>query len=389
MSSQKQNKQYAFRKSAAVVIMASLVLTAALSVAAYTNKNTPVETEAGIAAKTVNEEIVNPEDVLLSSGEDGKNGIALSSAFDMNKEEEVSIIIGQSEDVALGNNKSESSDVEINIENWVKIEIDLRGKTVTKDVPAGKVSDALAYLNIKTTENDKLSAALTDEIKDGMKLTITETKTKTVTKTEKIDYKTINKDSSSLYIGETSVETEGVEGERTIVIKETYVNGQKTDSKEESNEITKEPVDKVVLNGTAEKINYFNNDGGNVVVNESLNTITDKYGNELSYSYCLSGSATAYYAPAGAGTATGRLARYGVVAVDPNEIPYGSILYIVSNDGFVYGYAVAGDTGGFIYYTDVLVDLFFPTYDDCCNFGLRNVNVYVLEGVSEDMTYCN
>ena len=380
MSSQKQKKQYALKKTAAVVIMGSLILTAALSVAAFTKPNeSNIETEAQLAATDNNSEETVEYDAEAS--------LSLSNAFDMTANE-VSMIENQSEKAALGQGK-EGSDVEINIQNWVKLEIDLRGKKITKDVPAGTVADALAYLNIKTTKNDKLSVAENLQVTDGMKLEIVEIKTKTVKKTEAVAFKTVEKESSTLYIGETSVETEGVEGERTIVTKETYENGEKTDTEEVSNEITKKPVDKVVLVGTAEKVNYFNNDGDKVSVNSSGNTITDKFGNEISYSYCLSGPATAYYADAGAGTATGRLARYGVVAVDPDEIPYGSILYIVSDDGFVYGYAVAGDTGGFIYYTDVVADLYFPTFDDCSFYGLRDAHIYVLEGVSEDMTYYN
>ena len=380
MSSQKQKKQYALKKTAAVVIMGSLILTAALSVAAFTKPNeSNIETEAQLAATDNNSEETVEYDAEAS--------LSLSNAFDMTANE-VSMIENQSEKAALGQGK-EGSDVEINIQNWVKLEIDLRGKKITKDVPEGTVADALAYLNIKTTKNDKLSVAENLQVTDGMKLEIVEIKTKTVKKTEAVAFKTVEKESSTLYIGETSVETEGVEGERTIVTKETYENGEKTDTEEVSNEITKKPVDKVVLVGTAEKVNYFNNDGDKVSVNSSGNTITDKFGNEISYSYCLSGPATAYYADAGAGTATGRLARYGVVAVDPDEIPYGSILYIVSDDGFVYGYAVAGDTGGFIYYTDVVADLYFPTFDDCSFYGLRDAHIYVLEGVSEDMTYYN
>ena len=108
----------------------------------------------------------------------------------------------------------------------------------------------------------------------------------------------------------------------------------------------------------------------------------------MNYTRVLTGSGTAYYAPAGALTATGRLARYGVVAVDPDIIPYGSILYIVSNDGqVVYGYAVAGDTGGALWAGTAIVDLYYNTYDECCQFGRRDVTIYVLEGVSEDITY--
>ena len=116
--------------------------------------------------------------------------------------------------------------------------------------------------------------------------------------------------------------------------------------------------------------------------------LTDIYGNTVNYTEVITGSSTAYTAEYGAICSTGRLARYGVVAVDPDRIPYGSILYIVSDDGFVYGYAVAGDTGGFVYNgTNTVVDLYFPTLDECNSYGRRGISVYVLDGVSEDITY--
>ena len=63
-------------------------------------------------------------------------------------------------------------------------------------------------------------------------------------------------------------------------------------------------------------------------------------------------------------------------------------MYIVSNDGqVVYGYAVAGDTGGALWAGTAIVDLYYNTYDECCQFGRRDVTIYVLEGVSEDITY--
>ena len=72
-------------------------------------------------------------------------------------------------------------------------------------------------------------------------------------------------------------------------------------------------------------------------------------------------------------------AYHGGVAVNPNIIPYGSKLYIVSTDGsFVYGYATAVDTGGALMDGSAIVDCFYNTYDECVNFGRRDVNVYVL-----------
>ena len=66
-------------------------------------------------------------------------------------------------------------------------------------------------------------------------------------------------------------------------------------------------------------------------------------------------------------------------AVNPDVIPYGSRLYIEAADGsHVYGYATAIDTGGALMDGSAVVDLFYFSYDDCVNFGRRDVNVYVL-----------
>ena len=53
----------------------------------------------------------------------------------------------------------------------------------------------------------------------------------------------------------------------------------------------------------------------------------------------------------------------GTVAVNPALIPYGTKLYIASTDGrFVYGYAIATDTGTSLLNGSCLVDLYYDTY---------------------------
>lgn len=104
----------------------------------------------------------------------------------------------------------------------------------------------------------------------------------------------------------------------------------------------------------------------------------DKNGIPLNYSYKLTGKGTAYNM--GTTTATGTSVHPGVVAVNPNIIPYGSKLYIVAADGsgYVYGYSSAEDTGGFIYWNNApLVDLYVNSYSDACYWGNRPVTVYV------------
>lgn len=70
-------------------------------------------------------------------------------------------------------------------------------------------------------------------------------------------------------------------------------------------------------------------------------------------------------------TATGLVARYGVVAVDPRVIPLGSHLFIPG-----YGYAIAADTGGAI--IGNRVDLCMNSLMDALNFGRQIVKVYIL-----------
>lgn len=75
-------------------------------------------------------------------------------------------------------------------------------------------------------------------------------------------------------------------------------------------------------------------------------------------------------------TATGMVAARGVVAVDPRVIPLGSRVFVETVDGsFVYGWAIAADTGGAI--RGNKIDLCFNTHQEAINFGRRQVRVFV------------
>lgn len=70
----------------------------------------------------------------------------------------------------------------------------------------------------------------------------------------------------------------------------------------------------------------------------------------------------------------------GTVAVRPDEIPYGSKLYIRSSSGsFIYGYAVANDTGSGLVDGIIDVDLFYDTYEESKMNSVRWVDIYILE----------
>lgn len=102
----------------------------------------------------------------------------------------------------------------------------------------------------------------------------------------------------------------------------------------------------------------------------------DENGVPLNYSRKLTGKSTAYCM--GHTTATGTSVHEGVVAVNPNIIPYGSKMYIVGTDGTVYGYSSAEDTGGFIYWNNApLVDLYVNTESVAYQWGNRQVTIYI------------
>ena len=105
----------------------------------------------------------------------------------------------------------------------------------------------------------------------------------------------------------------------------------------------------------------------------------DANGAPLHYKSKMTSRATAY-TYTGHNCATGVAPQPGYIAVNPNVIPYGTKMFIKTADGgVIYGYAVAADTGGFIKNHPTGVDLFMATRSECVSFGVRNVEIYILE----------
>lgn len=280
------------------------------------------------------------------------------------------VLLGQNDLCTKGVDTVLQDGDRISVVRRYTVAITADGKTSQYLVNEGTVQNALGQAGVQIGADDLVLQPLEDTVTPDMEIQVQRVSYRDVTTTESVDYETVIKSDSSMYVGETKVETEGQEGERTIVTREKLVDGKVVETEEISNEITKEPVDKVVLEGTKKPETRC-------ATITAGGTVYDENGNLVSYKKALTGRCTAY---TGDGyTSTGMTPQYGVVAVDPNEIPYGTQLYICSPDGsVVYGYAVAGDTGGFIYGNYILADLYMDTYSDCANFGVREMTIYVL-----------
>lgn len=124
------------------------------------------------------------------------------------------------------------------------------GQTYNINVSGGTVEDVISLAGVSLGSSDYTEPELSTAVTDGMKITVCRTETKIVTKTETIKFDTETKTDSSLEIGETRIGTKGVNGEKIVTYKVTYVNGKEQSKEEVSSAVTKQPVTQVKYAGT-------------------------------------------------------------------------------------------------------------------------------------------
>lgn len=264
----------------------------------------------------------------------------------------------------------------------------------------GNVSNAIASAKLSLSADDICNHSQSAILTDGMEIKIDRVVYQEVTTKEAIPFETEYKTNTQWFKDIERVSQKGVDGEKTTVTREKYINGELVSTEVISEKVTKKAVNKIISKGTKDypvvEVNKQTTDlepsyggGGTEDVPLSASwkatiksdgTVIDHLGNVVDYQTVVTGKGTAYYTNVVSGTSTGRLAQYGVVAINPKVIPYGTIMYICSTDGsIVYGYAVAGDTGGTLERGSVLVDLFYDSYEQCCWYGTHQMNLYILK----------
>lgn len=279
----------------------------------------------------------------------------------------------------MGLNNIISADMQLKIQRAFKVKITVDGKTKSLKTVSGTTEDILKKAGVILGENDIVTPKLTKEITSSTKIKVQRVTYKEYKKTVTLEYETKVEYDDSKYYEEVSVKTKGKDGKAVVHYRETYIDAEKTKTEKVKTDIKKKPVTKIVVRGSKGSL-Y----GGNVsskVISELVPPYRidlDENDRPINYKKKITGKATAYCT--GTVTSTGRRAQPGVVAVNPRQIPYGTKLYIVSSDGkWVYGYAIAGDTGGFVNNSSTIVDLYMRSYNSCVQFGRRNVDIYVLE----------
>ncbi len=238
------------------------------------------------------------------------------------------------------------------------------------------VEELLTRLNIAVEDEDTVSQPMDLETYDGMILRVDQVLELEQSYTASLAHETTYCYDSSLPAGSETVITPGVDGELLRTATVTYINGEETQRTVHSETVTAPAVTEVIALGTGE-IPALDPDAMPVIGD---GTITLPTGEVLTYTGTWEVLATAYtHTDAGCDyvTATGTIVHIGTVAVDPRYIPYGTRMFIVTNDGaYIYGVATAEDCGGGI--KGERIDLYFPTYRECMEFGRRQSTIYFL-----------
>ena len=223
-------------------------------------------------------------------------------------------------------------------------EVTADGETKSYKSLKDTVDEAIIDVGIKLRDRDIVIPKRGTELKQDAKIIVKRVEVEKKTVTEKVKFKTIEKDDTTMAEGKTKVLKEGKNGKDKVVYEITYIDGKIAKKKELSRKVIEKPVNKVMVNGT--QIEY---DG-------------KLYSRKLvvkAYSYTGGGT-----------TAMGTRARVGEIAVDPSVIPLGTNVYI---EGV--GARRAEDTGGNI--KGNTIDIYMNTLAECRQWGVRYVTIYI------------
>ncbi len=239
------------------------------------------------------------------------------------------------------------------------------------------VEALLARRGISLEESDRLTPAAQTRTWEGMTIRVDRVERREQTYSANVPHDTVYCNDPTLPRGSQTCITPGVDGELLCTAAVTYINGAERVRQLLTQSLTTAPVTEVIAVGTG-KNEPINPEGLPLI---SDNTITLPTGEVLTYTGTMQVGATAYFCnPWDRGlTAIGTKARVGAIAVDPNVIPYGTRMFIISNDGdYVYGIATAEDCGDPRYIGGNRVDLYYNTQEECVQFGFRRCTVYFL-----------
>ncbi|HZK38575.1 MAG TPA: G5 domain-containing protein [Clostridia bacterium] len=269
----------------------------------------------------------------------------------------------------------------VTIERAFGVTVIADDKKIQMDTLPGTVAEAVEKAGITLGEDDETQPALDTLLTAGMEIKILRVTYTQRSENEKVAFAKTVKKSKKMYIGDSKKLQAGVDGAKSVLYCDRFVNGVLDTSSVVSETVTQKAVPQVTLVGTMIKVSSIKFKSGlSPISNLPLpaDVKLDANGIPLTYTKIIDGTAKAY--SGGGTTSTGLPAKVGHIAVNPKQIPYGTRLYVVSLDGkYIYGYCIAADTGGFVKTNSCTIDIYMNTVEQCYAWGHRGVRIFVLD----------
>jgi 3D (Asp-Asp-Asp) domain-containing protein len=238
----------------------------------------------------------------------------------------------------------------------VRVRVD--GKTVTGRVRATEVASALDELGIKLSALDRVAPLAGAALPKGAAIVVTRVQRREVAESRPVPFGREYQYSEELRAGLRKTLKQGREGRKARVYEVWCRDGKETLRKLLREDPVEAPQNEVVLIGALQ-------------TSASRGMPRPRKAMEMEATgYSPGPQSCGKYADGR--TACGLRAQYGVVAVDPRIIPFGTRLFVEG-----YGYAIAADTGSAI--KGKKIDLCHATHKTALAVGRHKVTVYLLD----------
>lgn len=258
----------------------------------------------------------------------------------------------------------------ITIKSAMSVTLNVDGKSTKYAIYQGTVKDLISLAQITLGESDYTVPAINENLKANMSVTVYRVETKIQTVKEETNYRTVAENDDSMTKGTQVVASKGVKGEDEVTYEVKYVNGKEESKTELTRKTVSKPVDEVVKRGTKKS------DGADV----TSNGVTSKNGYTVGQT--ISGRYTHYCACATCNgnsngiTSSGRRISNGME--DPyyiacNWLPLGSVINV---DGTNY---TVVDRGGSGLSSVGRIDIFTPEgHSACYRYGTGSCSIEIV-----------
>jgi 3D (Asp-Asp-Asp) domain-containing protein len=233
------------------------------------------------------------------------------------------------------------------------------GKTIELTSPSGTVADALEAARITLGPDDEVKPSLDAQLSETPTVRVSRVTFKEGAAEIKVPYKTVVRAASAPRKPyHPTVIQEGRPGLKRVTYRARLVDGVEQSRQTLQEELVREPVAQVVVSRKPQLLGSR----GAYTGKRLLTVVATAYDPGP-------GSCGKY---ANGKTCNGKRAGYGIIAVDPKQIPLGSKLYVPG-----YGYGIAADVGSAI--KGNRIDLGYNSRSGAIAWGKKTVKLTIVE----------